>query len=590
MDKKNYWKTKSKFSNKEIQRDYENINQDDSSDEEEEKKQNKEYKLLKILNSDQFEKFIKNIKEDCTWVELSPSFQWEHESNIQKEMQEKQIIREEALKNLLKLNENRVLVKEKKGHYGKTPQSWFFIKEKILDLTLTQTEVIKSFLLHNFGRMYIYAPNIDKVYRKQKSLFKAYFRKNKKRRYFLYQKTLFKNEVGRYEAKSKIVMENVKENQNFTIHNLQELLILGRILRRSQIRKYREISNIDYEDLTEVHINFSPYSNKGSSLVKETLIATKKGLGRPSSKMVTYQFRKSIFPSCDMVHLPSEKGDYKSAYKDIQYFLTESELSNLRKIAKDLSENKDIKEETKEKLRLIIGLMEDEDVKELLKNNLHSQKSMDQIIAELIKNACLGKDLNINNKQEKIYALTYLLFKTEVYRSPSALINNMQMLELISYGKLSFEDAFEKQLMPVSIKRAIKACRSLNYKYNNKDFSFYYYNNPYIYYGEISKEDKAKEIELITKESKLMDMWLKMKLEQSQEYSEDEIKDILENSTKLENIKIICKKINQLGINFGLPSLSPLKKVFDDPMDIDDTFINQTLFSSPQKKSNLRIL
>jgi len=434
--------------------------------------------------------------------------------------------------------------------------------------------------------MYVYSSEIDEPYRKNKKLLGAYYTKSKKKRKFLNQSTFENNTMGKFGVKSKIGQKDDK----FTIHNLQELLALGRILRRSQIRKHGEIKDLSFkDDLTEAHINFCVKFGNSSALVKETLIASKSGLGRTDTERNYSTGRKQVcFPSCDMVHLPSDKGDYNSGYKDIQYLPAESNFDNtistLSKSKANITNSED-----ERNLDKIIRLMKGLSIgaqNEIIKK-FHCQKTADQINAQLINNVCCGKDIsNISSKyQEKIYAITYLLFKTEVYRSPATLINNMQMLELIEYGKLSFEDVFVKQMMPMSMKNAIRAGRSLNAKYNNKKFSFYYYSNPFAYKSWTSKENRETEVDLIKKESALMDMWLKMKLEQSK-YSENEIKDILDNPTKPENLKIICKEINQLGIKFNLPSLKPLERVYCDGMVGVQFTTTKPLFTNTVDRQN----
>jgi hypothetical protein len=566
-NQKELWRTTSAFSGKNIERKQDNINQDDSSDEEEENEQNKNYNLIEVVGSEKFKEFVGDVAKNCVWINKD-SFIWHQRCNIRKIMEEKQINEDEALKILSKLNENEELGEKRFSPYKictyinrrieneEDPDSGLVISY----LQIEQSEIIKSFLLHNFGRMYIYSPKIDKLYRNNKRFLST---NSKKKRRFFYEELL---KDRQYHATKRI---KPSQNEEFTVNNLQQLLILGRILRRSQIRRHREIldfckeSNKGQEHLVEIHTNFSLHSKDNNSIVKETLVMSEKGLGRPRN-----------FPSCDMVHLPFNKGDYTSAYKSIQCLPANFNILRMTNVSQKLGPNKEIQEETKEKLKIFENLINDESIKKLLENNLFSQKISDQIIAELMNDACRGKDLKLKEiskeAQEKIYALTYLLFKTEVYRSPAALINNMQMLELIEYGKLSFEEAFVEQLMPMSMQGAIKAGRSLNYQYNKKDISFYYYNNPYVYSGEETRDDKKIKVNLIKKESGLMDKWLRMKLEQSEErYSEDDIKSILENPTESNNLKIICEEINKLGIRFDLPSLEPLQRI-SSAMDTDE--------------------
>ena len=132
----------------------------------------------------------------------------------------------------------------------------------------------------------------------------------------------------------------------------------------------------------------------------------------------------------------------------------------------------------------------------------------------------------------------FLLFKTEVFRSPGALISHMQMLDLISYGKMRFQEAFEGNQMPLSSSGIIKPARELNDWYNKQgNLFFYYFSNPFSYgvkkeytfdntWGDIQNQFNPRE--LMQKEAALMDRWLRHKWE-SQGIKEEEITQKLSN-------------------------------------------------------------
>lgn len=97
----------------------------------------------------------------------------------------------------------------------------------------------------------------------------------------------------------------------------------------------------------------------------------------------------------------------------------------------------------------------------------------------------------------------YLLFGTEVLRNPSALIHSMMMLDLIKSGHSTWERAFNKREMPMSMEGAIMASRMKNTKYNE------YMPHKYVYDEDIYYAAKAKE--LLEKEQRLIAEWLKTK-------------------------------------------------------------------------------
>jgi hypothetical protein len=517
------WVRQRTFSNEYKTRNFDSVDQDDSSDEEEEDNLNQKYNIFEIAN---FKESIKEMRQEICNIS---DYDIRHSEIFEDKKKE--------------LNQNQ----ENINYYNSNITDNQVIQYFRSNLNnISTNEITKSSLLHNFGRMHIYSPNVNDFYRnKKKSLTTSFFR-SKKCRLCLQEQNLYREE---FYASHKLI--NNQNEPSFPIKNLTDLLGTGRFLRRSQIRKSRELKDMNKDDsfntATKIDINFSSFSKETSSTVIETLMTSKKGLGRAG-----------IFPNCDMVFL-GKKGDYLNIRETIKFLPAQALLKRLQETSESLQTSKEVSKEIKETFNLYINL-----TKELapsLESNLYSQKVSDQKISQLITDVCRGKNINISDSAKNIvYSLTYLLFKTEVYRSPAALINNMQMLELIEFGKLSFEKLFAQQMMPMSMKGAIQASRSLSTKYNKKGFGFYYYSNPFKYspYSKGTLLNLLNEKDLIKKESNLMDMWLRMKLEHLG-YQSEKIRKFLEEPTKPEHLNVICKQINELGINFGLSYLEVLR-------------------------------
>ncbi len=396
---------------------------------------------------------------------------------------------------------------------------------------IDETQIVKSFLLHNLGRMIIYSPKIEEKYRALK------------------QEFLPHNQLLSRSSEEVIDTDAL----GIKTQNLEDLLALGRLMRRSQIRLFSTLDN-NVTQRIPAKILFSAKNQRTASKVTETLVANSNGLGASS------------FPSTDMVDLHSRKGDYSSAYKDNRYLHGHNSINQTTAAAKILSEKNDNKE-LGDAVNLIDSLRGE--IAQCFPN-----ENSDTFIADAIRKVCKGEPLlNIPNSQDiqdKIYSLTYLLFKTEVYRSPAALVSHIQMLDLIINGEMSLHDAFVNLQMPMAFSGAIKAARRLNNFYNTSERSpsksFYNYRNPYDY-ARIDDEDISQ---LITKEAALMDAWV------SHKFSPEKSAEI--NQSPKEHLSEICAEIygslQSFGLNIHsqalhLMTLPPIKdrQMEDEKMD-----------------------
>jgi hypothetical protein len=434
------------------------------------------------------------------------------------------------------------------------------------ELGAEKSQVIKSFLLHNLGRMIIFSPQIDVKYREYKEK-------------YLDQTTSLK-------TKEETDKRPRLQTNDFVgqVTGLEDLIVLGRLLRRSQVRLYKKMNkefddeikrcelliqekcehavedsnlslnqlfegaqlkpnwkeilpanyrktfigcgsgryhrvygieekNISEEVLQALHkannkllyrqeqridaeIEMISRNQTSGSVVGEELVASYNGLGSS-----TQDRSKS---NTDMVDLRGTGGSYKASFKDQQFTHGKVGVDHTTQAAKKVkTENPD---ELKQALEVITSL----------KGEIAEQYprvNQDAFIAESIRKICRAEPLQegIDPKiVDQIYALTYLLFKTEVFRSPAALINNMQMLDLMINGQMTLEDAFNKEEMPMSPIGAIKAARKLQEKYEGQKKFFYRYENPFSY---ASGYDNAKFMpnNLVDKEANLMDRWLKLR-------------------------------------------------------------------------------
>ena len=395
------------------------------------------------------------------------------------------------------------------------------------DLELDRSKIEKSFLLHSIARMVIYSPKIDSKYREHKE-----------------RLIQTQSSEGPYtlDDESKIDTESL----NIEVKNISDLLALGRLMRRSQVRSYKDMSYADKPSEVNAKIKFTSNNQNTGSDVKEDLVASYSGLG------------KKGFPSTDMVHLglPGGESDYGSIRQGNQYNLGESVIHQVASSSKTASKKSDNlgdigSKDLEDAARVITELKQEISL-------FFPEKDKDVYIANSIRKACKGESLlelkintdsqgeeEIKNKQDiqdKVYALTYLLFKTEVYRSPAALISHVQMLDLIINEEMSLEDAFVDEKMPMSIKGAIKAARMLEADYKD---AFYQYENPFRYAPGFP--DKKRQ--LITKEADLMDNWIKFK------FGEEKCEKMKDNIQS--HLPQICEEIYGSLQNFGMNLHSP---------------------------------
>ena len=315
---------------------------------------------------------------------------------------------------------------------------------------------------------------------------------------------------------------------------LEGLFVLGRFLRRSQIRSYKNVNEVedkkpyrerDYkrDQRIDVLATISSRNKRQTVDVHESLVANYNGLGGNS------------FPNTDMVSLEGEsgKGDYSSAYKDNSSNYGKTNVGQVVNAAMQLEQNP--------------GLPEAIEAINTLKDKIaekYPQSDNDAFIAELIRKVCMAEPLSPSLGEDitrRIYAMTYLLFKTEVMRSPAALVSHVQMLELIINREISLKDAFSEPQMPMAAKGAIKAARSLERDYN--EHLFYEYQNPYGYARRYQNDFDFPPKKLVQREADLMDKWLKLKFGEQAE-------SIIENPE--EHLTEIYQQINRSLQSFGV--------------------------------------
>jgi len=403
------------------------------------------------------------------------------------------------------------------------------IKELSAELGAPKHQIVKSLVIHNIGRMALHTPQIDREYRKRKAQ-------------HLPEKTFLKKPStadGQGGIQSVVANEISMKDLGGEVVGLEGLSALGRFLRRSQIRSYKNINEVenaklfkerDYkrEQRIDVIATITSKNKRQTVEVREILVANYNGLGGSS------------FPNTDMVLLEgkSGRGDYSSAYKDNSSNYGKANVDQVVNASSKL-EPDELRSGQHESLQQAIdtlGVLKDEIAKK------HPQQDSDAFIAELIRKVCMAEPLSEGlgvDITKRIYALTYLLFKTEVIRSPGALVSHVQMLELIINREMSLEDAFSKTQMPMASSGAIKAARLLEDKYNKH--LFYQYDNPYSYAH--GYEDKFTPAMLVQKESDLVDKWLKLKFG-------EEAESVVNNPEK--HLVEIYREINRSLQSFGL--------------------------------------
>ena len=408
------------------------------------------------------------------------------------------------------------------------------------DFDLESSKVEKSFLLHSVGRMLIYSPKVDAKYRTQKERL-LYTQNSRANPYTL-------------DSEGKIDSEAL----DIKVRNLEDLLALGRLMRRSQVRTYLNINDSDGVIETRAAINMSSNNNATRSTVIEDLVVSYKGFARGRQKR-----GEKYKPNTDIVQLglEDERGDYPSAYRGNRYNRGKSSVTQVLEAGSSVLKGGDLEEKGNEELESAITTIGN--LREKISEKFPDSNN-DAFIADSIRKVCRGEPLfelsTSQDIQHQIYSLTYLLFKTEVYRSPAALVGNIQMLDLIINGEMSFDDAFVKKEMPMSPQFAIRAARSLEKDYKH---AFYDFENPYNYAP--GYEDKEGKKNLVNRESNLMDKWMKFRFgEEKFNQMQDDV---------VNNLPEICEEIYGSLQNFGMNLHSPAlhRMILPDPALVTST-------------------
>lgn len=481
----------------------------------------------------------------------------------------------------------KISIATKKENFWQSMQNWgqeIFKRQGNKD---DLQKITNSFILHTIGKMAISSEEVSRQYRdlKQKYL------KPSQKIGRLKDKQLIRTILEEEELSDNALEIRNKIKATFEVSDLTSLLALGRLTRRSQIRKYRnlkeenrafyrsKLGNIgglsqqkkqkkmrdtgnleevknkgQKKNLADLYVNFRSQNNKSFHIVRETLVAGTKGLSSHQSK--NQQSSENSPIKIDTVHFFPETQinettiPYQSLYNSNKYITGENVAEQISQVIKEIKENK----QTQNVRKFEEGF---NDNKKDIEQSKYLGQYNDQHIARLIRRICLGESISEVYKpiRDKIYPLTYLLFKTEVYRSPAALISNMQMLDLIINEKLSFSKAFEKsRIMPMSMSGAIQASRELhrvfyNYK-EDSELSYGYFYNEFSYSPQAKKDNLTLIRKLIERESSLMNLWSQFKG--------------IENP--IININQVCKKIAILMGTFGLELALPLERAKREPL------------------------
>lgn len=399
----------------------------------------------------------------------------------------------------------------------------------------------KSFLMHSIGRMAIYNPRIDKKYRDHKE---DLLRTNKS------------SGSVKLDSDSQINTQEL----GIKVENIEDLIALGRLMRRSQVRSHKIIKrdrSFKKSTVTRATINFTSNNEITGHHVVEDLVLSYGGIGRGGK----------VMPNTDMVdlQLSSDKGDYNSAYEGNKYNRGASSINNVAAASETTAADNNLAKGDSERLEEVARTLSR--LNTAVSKNFKKENN-DAFIADCIRKVCKGEPLfelaDPKNEgiKNQVYSLTYLLFKTEVYRSPAALISNIQMLELVIGGQMSLADAFgEKKEMPMSMVGAIKGARFLESVFNND--AFYQYENPYDYFipknpieeREFHENKIQLTKQLITSETNLTDKWMQFRFgEEKSHEMKDNIQDFLP-----EIHEEICGSLQNFGVK--LNSLASLKVI-----------------------------
>lgn len=419
-------------------------------------------------------------------------------------------------------------------------------------------QIVNSIILHNLGRMIIFSPEIDDKYRILKN---QYLKKNE---------TLIQEDSGEKKIRGLIDLDKI-----ISTKSLSDILVIGRLTRRSQIRISRALKkeNSDEEYVVRTSLTISSRNDSdiedgrislSKSLVTEDLAVSSKGLSLVVGRSDFVLFE----PKCNYKSIAK---DIKKLYNYYNFNRFEDSLQSYKNAASKELEELSKEKETKNS-ETIDDIKKNQKLAQSLKDNSYAIKNKisakyetkngDIFIGESIKKICKSEapldevfyDDQIKKFNHDLYSLTYLLFKTEVFRSPAALINNMQMIDLIINSKMSLSEALIDNEMPMSARNSVKAARRLNEFYNSQNQSqaktstpnsiFYKYNNPFEYAYDFGEPDKDKIKSLIKRESNLMDKWLKFRI------GDQAFEELKQDKTNY--VPIVTKEIYGLMQDFGL--------------------------------------
>lgn len=213
------------------------------------------------------------------------------------------------------------------------------------------------------------------------------------------------------------------------------------------------------------------------------------------------------------------------------------------------------------------------ELNEVIKKLNLNNKSLAENILNIAKNGTKPED----KIPEKILSeyLYMLLLTVEPSRSPAALINNIQILELIAYNKMTFKEAFvggeNTPMMPMAAPEIVRTSTTLQRKYvYNDNFVYPCHYLPHTKFGtrifgkQENQNYNGKDLNVYPEdlsalqlaESNILDKWLKMKIEEYLVNNKNLVDKIFEkinsNEDKDDYIDIVVEEIEATMRKYGL--------------------------------------
>ena len=324
--------------------------------------------------------------------------------------------------------------------------------------------------------------------------------------------------------------EYTKGNIPTTIQPLQQQLITQKLINRNETRLLRNklalsIEKIGIDKLQSTKIEILKKTQNGDFLDKDIT---------------------------QIIYNGSIKIDYT---REIQSLLFSKGYAGGEGILKDLIVKVNDKIET---YKQISKQIEDEEDEIIAKNILNIAGIHPKY--KLSKNKS-STEIALSPAKIALSEYLYMLLLTvEPSRSPAALINNIQILELIAYNKMTFKEAFvgEKNapMMPMAAPKIVRTSTTLQRKYVYNDNFVYVYPCHYLPHTTFGinqfgnkrecysvKDDQLTDLQ--QKESNILDKWLKMKIGQYLTKNNEQV----EEDNHIVNEELVDKIFEQINSN-----------------------------------------